>query len=640
MLVAVWIAYSPALKAGLVWDDHALVAEDAPWMKARIREIMQKPYWPTSPLADVRTTYYRPLVLVSFRVDVLLGGTGTEFHFTNLLVHVAACALLAFVAARAGASGGAAVLGALAWGVAPRLTESVAWISGRTDVFAGALVLGAIALSPDTERIPRRNGVRAWMRTIASAASLFAALLSKEVAVAGAIVIVACAMWKREGERHVPRDRLVRTAVAVGIPIVAYSMLRLNALSGVTEHHRELGPLVRTETVLESIGRYATMIVDAFHPTTSIGMIGEPSLVHVVLGALVVVALGAGIARMRGRIPHGIVVGGTLAVASLAPVIHVVPFNMSSATAADRLLYLPLAGVVIACASAASERSLRARWVMSAAACAFAFASSIMTAARCRDYADEPLFWVVAAENAHAHNTMSRNALAAVVRDGGAPELACRLFEASRAIQHASKQAGTSPYRRTRENLAGCWALIGRYDDATAEYLSLVKEFPDSGRIWLELAFELVHVRDLDGAGDALAKARTLDPSVERYARRLERTIAEVRADMAVLATEEARAAHPALLAELYLLLGRAPDADRACLAVAVDDKRTRRERRAAVRSLISSGDIEIARTAVAAAATIIDPSDHDEFRVRERRYARIAQLFPRIEPLARGIEK
>src|SRR5439155_12047431 len=121
----------------------------------------------------------RPLVVASFRFDAALGGAADQFHSTNLLVHLVACALLAFVAARAGASGGAAVLAALVWGLAPRLTESVAWISGRTDVFAGALVLAAIALSPDSSAMPRGPSARAWARTIASATCLFGALLSK-----------------------------------------------------------------------------------------------------------------------------------------------------------------------------------------------------------------------------------------------------------------------------------------------------------------------------------------------------------------------------------------------------------------------------------------------------------------------------
>jgi hypothetical protein len=635
MLLAVAIAYEPALRAPLVWDDHALVQEDSAWRTARIREMMVRPYWPTSALTDVRTTYYRPLVLVAFRIDAMLGGHETEFHFTNLLVHLVACALLAFVAARAGASGGAAVLAALSWGLAPRLTEAVAWISGRTDVFAGAFVLGAMALSPDASAIPRGPSVRAWMRTIASAFCLFFALLSKEVAVAGALALVVAAVWRREGEQAVPRIRRIRAAVGVGVPVVTYAVLRMIALAGVTEHTRALGPAVRAETVLEAVGRYAVMIVDATRPATSIGMIGDPSVPHAGIGGALIIAFVALVVRARRRVPFGVVFGAALAVSALAPVVHVVPFNMNSSVTADRLLYVPLAGVVIVLATVASGLAPRVRLALGSAALCAAVLFAHATNARSLEYCDEPLFWVVAAEHAHPHNTMARNALAGAVRDQGPPELACRLYETSRAVQESSGQTSTLASRRTRENIAGCWARIGRYDESIALYEALTEEFPDAARVWLGLAFARLHVVDLDGALAANARARALDPHLAKITDSLHGTIEIARTETAALATEEDRKKRPWRTARLYTLLGRGPDAERACLAVALDPSATIEERRGAVRDLAANGSVEAARTGVDATASFLFPGEIRNVVRRERRYAQIMRLRSRIEALS-----
>jgi tetratricopeptide (TPR) repeat protein len=612
MIVAVAMAYAPALRAALVWDDHALVEKDPRWVKASLPEIFEKPFWPTGPLVDVRTTYYRPLVLASFRFDRALGGDAQQFHFTNVFVHLVACALLAFVARRLGASGGAAVLAALVWGLAPRLTESVAWVSGRTDVFAGAFALGALALHPDVGEAPRS---RLWLRTAASGTCLLAALLSKEVAVAAAIAIVVAATRPRT------RERTIRAAAGVGIPLLAYFALRINALSATKEHVRELPLSVRVATSFEALGRYAAMTFDFARPRTSIGMIGETSVAYVVLGGIVVIGLLA--FRSRYRVPLGMV----LAIFSIAPVLHILPFNLSSAVVADRLLYLPLAGVAIALAVAARDLRPRMRTIAGGAACVVACVSAIATSARIGDYEEEERFWVVAAENAHPHNMSPRNALAGVVRDDGAHELACRLFAASNA---------TTPARRTRENLAACWGRIGKYDESLATYDALVRDYPDVGRVFFGLAFARMQVFDWNGARQAVDRAVSLDRTLAQNADALRSTIDRVVQEAPRFATEEQRRHAPLEAAGWYARIGRGADAERLDLAVALDPNASEEARRTATRDLLLDGSLEGARTAVQATAALIGPTERRALRDREQRRAVVTRLEPRIEALAR----
>src|SRR4051812_20735833 len=98
------MAYAPALHAPFLWDDHTLVEGDAAYRHATFAQLLTRSYWPDSPFVDVHAPYFRPFAMLSFRADIGLGGRPDEFHITNLLLHLAACAFLGVTAVRAGAS--------------------------------------------------------------------------------------------------------------------------------------------------------------------------------------------------------------------------------------------------------------------------------------------------------------------------------------------------------------------------------------------------------------------------------------------------------------------------------------------------------------------------------------------------------
>jgi hypothetical protein len=125
-MIVVWLTYSPARHAVLVGEDHTLVRRDTRWQKVPLAALFTKPLWPESQISDARVPHYRPATLATYRLDHALGGGATDFHLASVLLHVLACALLAWVAARLGARGGAAVIAGLVWALAPRLSESVA----------------------------------------------------------------------------------------------------------------------------------------------------------------------------------------------------------------------------------------------------------------------------------------------------------------------------------------------------------------------------------------------------------------------------------------------------------------------------------------------------------------------------------
>jgi tetratricopeptide (TPR) repeat protein len=636
MVSTVTLVYSPWAARTLVRDDHVLVAEDAPFRTAPPLALFTKPFWPEGTLGDTSVRYYRPLVLLSLRVDAALGGTRAELHFTNVFLHAVACLLLAVAAIRLGATGRAAVVAALVWGLAPRLSESVAWVSGRTDVLAAVFVFAALAVAPDVPARPPPDLLRGRMLAVLSGLCLFAALASKEVAVAGAAALAVLAWRRRRVDDATPAvERLVRPALGIVVPSVIYAGLRFHALAGSSAHTRDLGPGLRALTVLEAVGRYVEMTADALRPRTVIGLLGHIDAVRALLGVVALVAVATLIAyraRNARRSSDGVAAAVALGGVALGLVLHVVPISTAGTTASDRFLYLPLAALALGAAVGAQALPPVWRSALGIAALVMAIPFALATRARARDYEDELRFWLVAAETGHPANMMPFNALAnaLIARDGA--ELGCVVFERARAIEERTEQANTPVHRRTREGLAGCLALIGRYEDAAVVTDQLVAEHPAFGRGYLARGFAHLHTLDFDGAKASFERARELEPSLATYVDVPLDAIARARVEWVRYADPAVRAKDDVGYAAFLQRVGRLHEATDAALVVALDENATPSERASAASFLAVAGSIDKAR--VAAASFRFDESSTQLLAARERRLAALAQLEPRINRL------
>lgn len=614
-LCFVYLAYRPALHAAFIWDDHAFVQSGASYQTADLRAIWTRSFWPESPFADTRVPYYRPLVLLSYRFDLSLGGTPVEFHFTNVALHLVTCVFLGIVAVRLGASIASAILAAVVWGVAPRLTEDVAWIAGRTDVLAAFFGFAALAMWPEISTVSAETkGTRA--RSLGAGVLLFLACASKEIGLAFAGAMIAAVLLRQTNRK--------RAAIALGVPLALYFALRTLAFSQLDiPPSRELGFGRRVLTVFEAIERYAEMTIDPVHPRTSIGMLGEPDGTRAAIGVVLLLAclaLMVFVVRrgsFRGRFT---LVLGLLAV---APIIQVLPLPLTSAVVADRLLYVPLAALALALTS------LRHRaFAVSALGLALVFAAT--TNARARDYTEETEFWTIAAENAHPHNTAARTGLARWLVSAGEPQIACPLYERSLAILDAQGLQSRPPHQRARENLASCWVRIGRYEDAVRMNRELARDFPAKARVFLELGFAELHVRNFDGAATAFATASRLEGGALAAFVISNAELATIRADVARFdqLTRFQQATN-------LLDLGRATDASEAYFAIAMDAGERASSRQAATGFLMEHGPFEQATKALAVVPPpIYGWATKDELEFAHRRAVRRA-----LEPLRGRID-
>lgn len=547
--LVVLLAYAPALDAALVWDDHVLLGPRL--ARASVGELFSGPFFEATALRDAAPAYYRPIVLASFKLDAaLFGERAAAHHGVNVLLHAIVVALAGAWARSLGARAPVTAAATLAWGLLPRLSEAVAWVSGRTDVLAAAFGFAALLAHPGAAREGAKRA-----REASALGLLFLALTSKETAIAVAVVL---ALRASKGGR-------ARLAVPVGL----WLALRTHALAGVSGEGASLTPAARAWTALEALGRYAHMSLDAWRSASSIGLVGYPSGVHVLVGAVttVIVVAAAILARKRGALSCAATAPVALSVAALAPALHLVPLGLAGAVAADRLLYLPLAGLAIAIAVASRDAGLGSARALVLGSVALAATLAPALRARLSEYGDEVIFWTVAAERAPPSAAAPLAGLAEVIRARGRVALAARVLRAEIARLVLSGQEASARRRRAQENLGGALAFLGDYDGARRAYeTALEGAGKTEPRVRLGLGHVYMHALAFDRAEEELRRAASADPRLAPRAREALAAIAEVRPRIADWG-EERRRGDPFGWTEIAIRVGRVPDVERGLLA-------------------------------------------------------------------------
>lgn len=655
--ILLWVAavYAPVLEGVFVWDDHALVETNVRMQKGPVAQFFFERFWSIDPMMDGRPAYYRPLTVLSLRADVERGGLDPScFHETNLALHLLATVALVLAAMRLGASGFPSVVAAGLWALLPRSSESVAWVSGRTDLLAGLMAFAALSVWPWFRASPDRHEAllcdasqrRDHLRACAASLALLLGLMAKEVAIAAAVALALGTVlatdepsWPRRVRAAVPR------LAWVFVPVVVYGLLRGNALRGATTEPAPLGAFGRAATVLEAVGRYVEMSLDAWHPASSIGLIGAVDRGRAVIGFAVLLLAGPFVARAIGRASDSmrgddtgasLVVSLVFGAAALAPVIHLVPLDLASAVAADRLLYLPMGALAMAGAIAATRLSDTPRHMACAFASVLALSFALVTHARALDYTNELQFRVVAAEHAHAQNTAPKSGLANAVRAASQFDLACRLHASVRRELERTGRQGRARHTRALENLGSCLSVLGDYASAASVYRDLLALRPDSARVHMELGFLALHTLALDDAEGSLKQALVLDPNLEP-ARAALQTVARARSALGHLSKAEAREAYPKDWAIALGDIGRRAEAIAAWEEFLANRKFTDRDAEDAVLFLLDNAE---ARTLARAVDTIgrrgnkISTSLRAKLDARLREFERFEILRARIESL------
>lgn len=177
-VLATLSVYGQTLFFDFAYDDGPLILLN-PWMQGwHLKAIFTSTFWGFSPTATAGgAVFYRPLTMLWLvLVNKLSFGMPGFFHLAVVLLHIIVMLEVYALARRLTRDATLAALAALIFGIHPTHIESVAWISGVSDVLCAAFFLAALlAYLRWTDGKGRR-----WL--FVSLLALEAALLSKEAA--------------------------------------------------------------------------------------------------------------------------------------------------------------------------------------------------------------------------------------------------------------------------------------------------------------------------------------------------------------------------------------------------------------------------------------------------------------------------
>jgi tetratricopeptide (TPR) repeat protein len=445
--LAAIVPYLTALPCGFAYDDGGLILKNPgvdpshPWWRS-----LASPYWP----AEQQAGLYRPLASLTYRLQRgLAGDAAFPFHLANVLLHAGVALLvLALMRRLAPARPWLSIGVALLFAVHPLHTEAVTNVIGRAEILAAFFGLGGYLLWL-TGPVTTRRGL-----LIGAAFALAAA--SKESALAWALVACAHRIGLLDDGRGYRRlatagGAALRRAIVADTAMLAGFALYLAArafvlgallldapVSLIDNPLHDAAPITRLLTALGLLARGVGLTLVPLRLTADYSFesirlqTGPAGMGLIALAAAVTLFALAWRARRRRPVYlWAIVLYGAL----VLPVSNMLlPIGTIFA---ERLLYLPSLGVIIAAAAAADALALRARrarvagWLLLAVVLLFA----VRAGERNRVWRDD-----------------------------------ATLFEATAAAQPRSAKA--------RTNLATLRAQTGRWPEAETEYRAALAIYP------------------------------------------------------------------------------------------------------------------------------------------------------------------
>ena len=339
---------------GALWNQFAL--DDLPIIVTNplvahpsgIWRAFAAPYWPP----ELGARLYRPLVIATYVFDGLVDGA-VWFHAINLLWHAATAVAVAALARRWAEDAGALVAGLL-FAVHPVHVEAVANVVGRAELMAGLFTVLAVYAAL----------ARAWVGWSALAWAL--GLLCKEnAAVAPALIalgwLVGLARPDRpQAARFVATWVLVGTVYAAVYAGVGHGFARYDTVAPMFVGESPITVRLTAVAALADMARLLlfplTLRVDYSPDERTV--VTSPLDPRFVAGMLCVLLWGAllVLAWKRGRRLEAFGLGWIgIALLPVANLLYPAGFYV-----AERTLYLPSAGLVLA-AAAALARLPRAR---------------------------------------------------------------------------------------------------------------------------------------------------------------------------------------------------------------------------------------------------------------------------------------
>lgn len=437
--------FSTTLAAGFVYDARLQILTD-PFLHD------PRNWWPVLTFGVLRMDvldFNRPVHLASLMLDAAAWGkTPFGYHLTSVLLHAVNVVLTWMVLCRlcsgtpAGIHGArpsssaplAAAAAALTFAVHPVVTEAVCEPTFREDLLVAFFTLGGLLLAMGRRpEVPGRDG---W-RAAACIACALLAIGSKESGIAAPAVIGVYWLVFRRGDRDWFWPIVTGGAKLAVLGFLAARFLLEPEVSRIFESRPQYpGGSLATAMMIEPriLALYAQLVV---LPINLCADYGPHSIAHLPLPVAMAVLVALVVAAvLASRADRRMLLAITLIVVPLLPVSNVIPIYRA---AADRYLYLPMAGVALAVGLLldppwlAGRERLRSRLLIGVIVADILLGAGCL--ARQKVWADQLALWT---------DTFRKNPVAYTAASGLAEALreAGRLTEAEQAARCAIELSG------------------------------------------------------------------------------------------------------------------------------------------------------------------------------------------------------
>ncbi len=542
LLVVVGAAvFANGLRGPLIYDDAESVVGNP-----QVRVL-----WP--PWAPANTpTAGRPVPAFTLAVNYAIGGLDvTGYHVVNVAIHLANAVVLFALLSRVlrgprlrdrfGDSAAAVAFAcALLWMVHPLVTESVNYVTQRTESIMAFFYLLTLYAA-------FRAHEGGWRWGVAAVAACALGMASKESMATAPLVVVLCdaTLWSRPARTVLrARWRLYAGLAATWLVLIALNIAgprtaTVGFATGVSGVDYLLNQCVVLVDYLRLVAWPNPLVLDYGYPRPL-----TPADVWPEATGLVLLALATIVALVR-RPPVGFALACFFVI--LAPTSSFVP--IASEVGAERRMYLPLAALVALVVIGVRRVVARsgAPWLAPALTIAAAGALAWTTVRRNADYRSELSIWQSAVAalpgNPRAHNNLAnvleeegrlddaiahhRRAVAlrgeVMVRPedraSGHYNLGRVLQvkgDTEAAIAQYELAVGEAPHPRAHHNLGTVLHGLGRTTEAIAHLRRAVVIDPGAADSHSNLGFALLQEGDVAGAIAPLRRALELDPALPR----------------------------------------------------------------------------------------------------------------------------
>jgi lipoprotein NlpI len=454
------VAYAGCLQNGFVnFDDDRYVAGN-PRVQQGI--CLEGILWALT-TSDVSN--WHPLTWLSYELDAALFGLkASGYHATNVLLHCTNTLLLFLLLGRmTGAVGRSAVVAGF-FALHPLHVESVAWISERKDVLSGLFFLLTLRAYHHYALI------QGWRRYLVVVCMYALGLAAKPMLVTLPFVLLLIDYWplrRVQPRRWLLAEKGPLLAMSLASCIVTYQVQRQSGAVQTADQLPITGrlanaPIAYVEYLAKTIWP-AGLAVYYPHPhdTTPLG--------QAALAATFLVIVTCGAVLCRRRAPY-LAVGWLWWLGMLVPVIGLV--QVGGQAYADRYMYLPMIGLLIAAAWGGQELAVRLgtpAWLMGGLVTVLLVGCGLATRRQISYWRDGVSLWQHALD-VTSPNPVAFNGLGVALAETGQPGEAVDQFKQGLAIEPDDE--------RCHQNLALALVALGRFEESLEHFERVLRVNP------------------------------------------------------------------------------------------------------------------------------------------------------------------